>query len=750
MFTSLHLRDFLARQNNEPMRLARRNPHRILSSDPSVVAGPGEFKLSGSWQITAESSPCAELAADDIREFLSAMGVDIQQRGNALLSLGTVPGLPPRAFRLKCEPEEIQIMGGDAAGLWAGVAWLEREMRIRRCPILPRGAQIRSAAWGVQIHQSPWGGNSAVPDFTPDYLSDDGFRLYAHYGVTHMMIYGELLCYTHSRIFPELNHPDYEHHLSMLAEASRRAARYGVQFAYLLVAPRLRPEHPVFRNHPSAMGSRRTSEGKGFNPWHNLCTSDPDVRAFYSETMESLFRAVPELGGVILIVAEESFYHCHMRKWSMDKPCPRCFARHPEEVVAEAVEAVTSGVHRASPDAFVAVWSYLPTQWKDPVGPEYLARYPKDTVYFDQIDTNDWIPKGRLRKWVWDYSIDYAGPCEIFRRRVELARQLGQPVFIKTETAIGLEMFQYPYVPALQRLADKWQVVRDQHPAGVHQAWLFYGMFGSRAEELGFWAAYGSDIPRDQFLREMAIRDFGPEAANSIVRAWELMSEAVGHIPSLCTPVYYTGPSFLGPAHPLVPRRGDPVPPIFDAVLFYVQESEDSLGTLGAEVPQHLVLSELPQDAHAFRVDWVGEGDGYDLLIAGFRKAAEGAGAAWAMLRGVEPLARTPGDRQHFEEELALMELIHRTFLTCANVLAFLHARRQWELNGDPADYDAMRMIAVEERANALAAAPIYDVAPWLDLSERSDGRYSRCGDMIAEKIRWIDAFLSSTESTRE
>lgn len=748
MFSSIHIRDLLVRQNNDPLRRARRNPHRTVQPDSAAVPGPDEFRLSGRWQVQSEASPHAESAATDLREFLGAMGVDLGPSASAFFRLGTDPKLGPRTFRLQCDPHGIEIAGGDAAGLWAGVTWLERDMRVRRGAILPHGTVTRSAAWGVQIHQGPWGGNCAVPDFTPDYLDDDAFRLFAHYGVTQMMIYGELLCYTQSRIFPELNHPQAGQHLAMLADAARRAQRFGVGFTYLIVAPRLRPEHPLFRTHPAAKGSRRTAEGKDFASWHNLCTSDPEVRAFYSESMESLFRAVPELGGVIVIVAEESFYHCHMRRWSMDQPCPRCFARTPETVVVEAVEAVAQGVHRVAPRAFVAVWSYLPTQWPDPVGAGYLERYPSDLVFIDQIETNDWIPKGPLRKWIWDYSIDYSGPCDIFRRRIEIAQRRGLPVFVKTETAIGLEMIQYPYVPALQRLADKWQVVRNQHPAGVHQAWPFFGMFGSRAEELGLWAAYGGDIPRDRFLRDMAVRDFGPDAAGGVIQSWAHLSEAVGHIPCLCTPVYYIGPSFLGPAHPLVPTKGDPVPPVFDAVLFYVQESEDSLGTRGAEVPQRLVLSELPDDARVFRVDWTGGGDGYDLLIAGFQKAAEGAQAAWAALREVAARARTGSDRLHFQEELALTELIHRTFVTCANVLAFLYARKQWEQTGDPAHRRTLRRLAHAERENALAAAPLYEIAPWLDLAERNDGRFSRCQDMITEKVRWLESFLGSESET--
>ena len=61
-------------------------------------------------------------------------------------------------------------------------------MRTRRGPILPAGEFARTARWPRQVSQGPWGGNYSVPDFSPEYLSDDGFRLYAHYGVTSLQL----------------------------------------------------------------------------------------------------------------------------------------------------------------------------------------------------------------------------------------------------------------------------------------------------------------------------------------------------------------------------------------------------------------------------------------------------------------------------------------------------------------------------------------------------------------------------------
>jgi len=56
-----------------------------------------------------------------------------------------------------------------------------------------------------------------------------------------------------------------------------------------------------------------------------------------------------------------------------------------------------------------------------------------------------------------------------------------------------------------------------------------------------------------------------------------------------------------------------------------------------------------------------------------------------------------------------------------------------------------MIRVARIERVNALAACHIYAEAPWLDLAERTDGKFSHCADMIARKVDWIDETLDSS-----
>jgi hypothetical protein len=89
----------------------------------------------------------------------------------------------------------------------------------------------------------------------------------------------------------------------------------------VVIGPKLRPDHPVFVNHPGVKGTGVQLNGRTL---HFLCSSDERVLAFYQETFGQLFREVPELAGLVLIVAEESFYHCKMWRLSATEPCPRC------------------------------------------------------------------------------------------------------------------------------------------------------------------------------------------------------------------------------------------------------------------------------------------------------------------------------------------------------------------------------------------------------------------------------------------
>jgi len=737
MHNSFTLRSLIRQTNNDPLRIERRNPHRGIAPDPAAVPGADAFLLAGAWTIccTHPDRAVAVLLEEDLADFLGRMGVRAGDERRITVALAQELGA--RHCRLTCTPEGITVEGGDIAGLWAGVTWLEWEMRTRRGPILPAGTFLYQAAWAEQISQGPWGGNYSVPDFSPEYLSDDAFRLYAHYGVNRMMIYGDLLCYVDSAILPELNHPDAAQHIAVLRDAAQRAARYGVQFMYVVVGPKLRPHHPVFQAHPAVKGAGVEWGDSG--RLHFLCGSEETVRAFYAETLRRLFREVPELGGVNLILYSESFYHCRIWDSLTKDPCPRCAAADPHAMVAAMVRQVNEGVKTAQPAATVAAWIYT---WQRGDRRDLFRLLPPDVALFHHIEKDGAYPRDGYTKLAWDYSIDCIGPSAEMHTLADFAHNTGRPLFIKTETGIGLEVFQFPYVPAMPHLADKWQAVRALHPQGVQQSWLFFGMFGSRAEELGLWATYRPELSRDAFLQRMAARDFGPSAVALVMQSWQAMSRAVQHLPSTVVLNYYVGPTYLGVAHPLLPHSRQPIPDIFSGYLFYLQEGEETFSVKHADetktclaMPDLSVLPTSVQDVAPGENAW-------DIIAREYAAAACEAEEAWRLIAQSLPLAHTAADRQALQEEIWLTELVYRTFLACAHVVRFLQARQRYEETGAEEAWSTMRQIAELERANALAALPIYQHARWLDLCERTDGKFTSCVTMITEKVAVIDQFL--------
>jgi len=735
MHNSLYIRDTLRSMNAHPMVRARRDVHRGCERDERAKPGNQDLYLSDPWAVECTvASQTNRVLVLDFEDFLGRLGVEVRAGADRAIRFVLDVTLGKRDCVIDVTPGAVTVAAGGISGAWAGLAWLEFEMRTHRGPFLRMGRTVRTAAWPVQISQGPWGANYSVPDFSPEYLSDDCFRLYAHYGVNGMMIYGDMLCYVNSEILPELTHPESLRNLAMLQDAAQRAAQYGVQFTYVPVGPKLRHDHPVFAQHSNVRGTGTAADGLFF-----LCSGDEQVLAFYREFFGNLTRSVPELAGYVLIVSEESFYNCKMWRNSVRQPCPRCTPLTTEAALAALLNPIQQAVHDANPAAFVAAWPYTTSAWEHPDRLPFIRQMPAGVDFFLSIEKDQAYRKDGYIKNVWDYSIDFSGPSDDMRVAANACREVGRPLFVKTETGIGLEIFQFPYVPAMQRLADKWQRVRELAPAGVHQSWLFYGMFGSRAEALGLWATYAPEMPRDEFLHRLAVRDFGPEAASLILECWELMSRAMGHLPVLLYNNYYVGPSFLGPCHPLVPEIHMTLSPVFNGYLFYLQEHGETFAHKHIDETRTCLAVDELRPAGGLPQPLPGEArTGLQILLDEYAAAAKVAGRGWKKLRCARQLLRTETDRQRYQDEVLLAEAVYRTILACSNVARFLTAR-------DAGDREAMRDIALAERTNAIAALPIYRDAPWLDYPMRVDGVYSQAVDMIAEKVRMIDDFMTSS-----
>lgn len=754
MHNSLFIKDIIKRSNSLEMVKKRRDPHRNVFFEETKL-NKYETKIINCNINVAVDSRANKTIGNDLKDFLKHMGIkyinvtdksypiEMQPRRVELsviddvTPIDTTPNVQninfvlynefaPRDYSIKVDYTKITISCGGIEGAWAAIIDLENKMKLRRAPILKICEYNKTARWDHQISQGPWNANYSVPDFDEEYLSEDTFKTYAHYGVREMMIYGDILVYSNSGIIPELKYNDYKESIRKLKEASEKAIKYGVRFLYVPIMPKLLPDHPVFVNHPEIMGGG-LDLGNGKEA-HFLCSSSKLVQHWLFDVFQNLYSEVPLLAGATLLVSYETFYHCKMWEGVRDNNiiCPHCNDLSFEESAKNIIMPAYNGIRNVNKDAVINVWEY--TYFGN--RPDLYNILPKDINIFYTIEKDTMAVKDGYVKSIWDYSIDFTGPGTDMLRLKNLAKKNGQGLFVKTETGIGLETLQYPYVSALYQLADKWEKVRSVTPNGVHQSWLFFGMFGSRAEELAYWACYGTES-KDDYLKNMAIRDFGEENTDRVLTAWKYMSEAVRHLPSLQCPFYYQGPLFLGPCHPLLPKGK--IPEIFNAKLFYMMETEESFSKKNIEDTDVILcinkLTNLKDySVFPFNKDF----QNWDIFINEYNSAMQLSFKAYKLFKDMQV---NPNLIENLTDEKNLCEIFYRTMRACKNTFSYLVAR-----DIKKCDYSS---ILKDELDNSKNAIHIYSEAPYLDLKERIDGYYSSSVEMIEEKIRIIEDLLS-------
>jgi hypothetical protein len=760
-FNSIWLRDFLRERNKDPIALDRRDPHRNVIFSLSSHPNSGEISLNEPWQIKIHGleSNLQELIKD-FTTFLEIMNVALSDnaQNEIIFDLYTpiqdgIQNLLP-SYKIEISTSKILISSSSVTGLWLGVVELEQEMRIRRGPFLPKGIIKRTSLWQCQISQAPYGANFLVPDLSPEFLSNDVFRLLIHFGITGMFIYGDMLCYAHNDHFSELEMPSYLQNIAMLKDASERASLFGIKLYYVVVSPKLAENHLLFQHFPEMRGA--LMEGVlGKQNIHNLCSSSEKSLQFHAEYMENLFHEVPLLGGVILIIGGESYYHCYMNPAkiapytsSRRTNCASCVKKSPEEIVSHFVSVTANAVHRVQPNALVMAWPYSASKWsKEPNQIEFIKLLPK-TQYLgllSEIDKDQLYKKKGYSKMIWDYSVDFTGPSDRIVAQTQACKKREIPYFIKSETAFGLEFIHLPYVPCLYRSAEKWKHVRDLHPNGVLQAWMFFGMWGSRSEELGWWIVWHPEYSIDEILNKIATRDFGLNAP-LFLNAWQKISEAVGHIPWI--PPYYVGPEFLGPAHPLIPARNFKLPDAFTGALMYQLEREESTSTGIWQKKNSLVHDDFNRILYGFITEDIENAP--QIFIEEYHQASVLAGQAFQEIASLkDELINNPSSKlssreiRILEEEIIIIEFFYRTLLTCYHTYKFLWLRDSVEWDNDKtAEMELYKVVELELR-NLDDAIILYEKAPFLDLQYRYDGKFASSLVMIQEKRQIIAEYFN-------
>jgi hypothetical protein len=714
-------------------------------------AGEGDVALGPDWSVTAGGADrLVRVAADHLRQFLArSVGVQLACCGaEKRVSLSVDPNLDasPEAHLIRVGPGAVEVIGAGAPGVLQGVFRLENRMRERGGPFLALGEEKRTPLFRRRIHRSPlspfyveeltgergdpfnaewFSPGMAYPAFAEEDAGPDTFyhdnilmRL-AEHGFNGVWIRGAFRHFARCSAFPEFG-ANSDVILSRLRALCERAAGYGISvFLYLNEPLGIADSDPFFASHPEARGAPSV-----FKPMVNLCTSTPQVQAYLRESACDILTRVPQLAGFIMITASEYPSHCWSHTgFNPQEPqervgevaaCPRCRERTPQEVVGELVRLVRDGARSAKPEAEIIAWNWSWGMWEPDPQRGVLEALPEDVIIMGDYERGEPTEALGFAYTNDEYSIKVVGPSQRFKGVAEFLKERGRPVYAKLQIGTTHENPDIPYLPALPNIARKYCTLRETGVTGMMTCWNF-GNMPSLATEVAGEFGWGPQPDVGAGLRNVAVRNFGPDAADDVVRAWEMLSAAHEAFPS-SIPVMYNGPLSRGPAFLFMFDRVD------------------------KPFPNSWLLD---KDIKGDRLDWAAP-FGPEKVLECYRWEAEKGGEALAVME--QALAKTSGeDRRRLERELGVARFHIIQTTSAANVVEFLLLRNAYYGADDQetksALLDRIEAICRREYENAERSLPLMDADPRLGWHGEAYG-YMISRPLVEDKLRRLRELL--------
>ena len=708
--------------------------------DPQRKAGANETAVDRTWRILAAppGNAVIDTAVEDLRLFFkrvmdleipvvrATIGPETLDREKVII-VGDSKALPEKTERLKrsedyrftVEPRRIVLRGADDRGIMRAVYYLEDVMRFAQGPVVRQQDTVRHCRFNPRITHRVGPANTFLTELSQPTIYTDGFfSMISHQGFNAIFLYGSLEELTYdSKVFPELNNSRLPRRFSAevfpevldehvadrrfrrLNDLIERGKRYGID-VYLYLATNY--HHPVpssfYEKHPDC---------RGVSFGNSLCTSHPDVQAYLSETVGNLFRRARGLKGLLMIFDSEGFYTCLNQR----SKCPRCKHHSQEAIAVRCITTAFEAMKAVDPNTELIAWSYGRGD------PEWVLRaielMPQGVTYQAGFAKGSVVERGGVRHIAGDYLISEIGPPAFFHKQKEIAIRRGMKLSTKTSHSYANEFVNVPYIPVSQQFYRRIAAIRG-HPVESYLAnWSHHGYSPNRNAEILKWYSWDNAGPIDRLLHDLAAVEFGDEAADGFVRAWDHFSEAIRYYPYSDPIARHPGPIQVGPAHPLYLDRA----------------------------------KRVPKDWRTFVNDLSGTKPwGPELAVACFEKFLErwqkGLTVMEDAMRCVPPERRDAARR-----EFGVAKSIFCSARTYTNVTRFLAARKRLYAETDKDKRSEilaeMQGIAEAELANAKEALPLCEADSRIGYASggaRIGGLYTPAA--IRAKIKQVETLL--------
>lgn len=459
------------------------------------------------------------------------------------------------AHVIRVAPHDVGITAGGIEGWRRAVYWMQDMMRRHDGPFLPIGEHHRDPVIKTRLSRCFFGPINRPPRNRDeladkvDYYPPAYLETLAEEGANALWISIRFRDTVPSRLFPWLA-PDADARLAKLNQTVRRCKHYGIRIFVFCIEPEARPLGDVlFTRYPRL-------KGHALEDCAAFCTATSFGKRYLEEAALTLFRRVPDLGGLILIPVGERLTQCASIEQPAGNPgaghcnCPRCRSRDPDVILAETLRALRRGMDQSNPAAELISWPYGQwAMWGERRMVESARHVPEGVILQHNFETGgNHMQLGKERP-LWDYWLSVAGPSPCFRKAAMAARRNGTRVSAKLQVGCSHEIATVPHMPVPGLLYRKYRAMRDIEVSVAMQSWYF----GNNPSLMTKAAALLSFDPfppnEDAFLRQLADLFWGKKATK-VAKAWGWFTKAYANYPANHLFGYY-GPMHDGITWPL-------------------------------------------------------------------------------------------------------------------------------------------------------------------------------------------------------
>lgn len=502
-------------------------------------ATPMHITVDSSWGVVDETGDrtSGKIIGRYKHDFEETWGITLDGKDNHIVFRLFEEKKAEEYHEIRINEQCIEVTAADSTGILRALVHLEDMANAAGSFSFKKCHLKRTAKFKTRLIYSFCGLYNDAADTDSRIWCPDGLlESYSKVGVNAIWIQGILYRLAHFPFEPSLS-VGMEERIANINDFIARCKEYGIKVFLYFNEPRAM-EEPFFEKHPDIKGAK-------IRTVRCLCSSSDKVKHYVSEAVESVCRAIPELGGIFTISSSENKNNC--RCWTMDEPCPICSQRSLSDVASEINNLVIDAAHRVNPELKVIIWDW---GWRREglMSGEDVEAFIKNlspgAIVMSGRERGIPIEKGGIKGEIEDYTLCVTGVGEMAKDAWRWARRAGLETAAKLQINNTWECSTIPYLPLFRTVET---IVADVEKEGVEHIMLSWTLGGAPSPNIKVISAKFFDTEGDGEVQDVYHFLYGSDAP-VVKKATDKFCDALSEFPFSHRGVY-AGPANGGVAN---------------------------------------------------------------------------------------------------------------------------------------------------------------------------------------------------------